>query len=667
ARLGETGNDVWAATFHSTCARMLRRDADKIGYNPRFTIYDTDDSHRLIKDVQSALSIDDKLFPYRMILSEISRAKEAMLSPDEYRKKVGADYRLRKVAEAYEMYQRRLKEADAMDFDDLLCNTIELLRRCPDVLEYYQNRFRYILVDEYQDTNHAQYIFTRLLAGDRKNICVVGDDDQSIYKFRGATIENILSFEKSYPNAEIIRLEQNYRSTQNILDAANAVIKNNDNRKGKNLWTENKNGDKVLSFTAASEQDEAQFISDTVTANVASGMKFSDHAVLYRLNAQSNSIESMFVRAGIPYRIIGGHRFYERKEIRDMIAYLSLLNNTNDDIRLRRIINEPKRGIGNKTVSTAAEISQVVGISLFEVFSSADQFEHLSRAAKPLKAFCDMINGFLEMIDSGCTLHALYEEILDKTGYIGYLKAQNDKSDERIENINELASNIVKFEEENGENATLSAFLEEVSLMTDIDNYNADSDAVTLMTIHSAKGLEFPAVFLPGMEEGIFPGMQSLNSEEEIEEERRLAYVAITRAKKKLYIITAKQRMMYGSTKRNIPSRFVREIPDELLENKKSDSIYDYGSSYGTSQNTGGYGYTSQFTQKSAYKPASVYTKPPKNTTVYNVGDSVTHPTFGKGMILSASAMGNDTLLEVAFEKVGTKKLMANFAKLKKI
>lgn len=666
--LGETGNDIWAATFHSTCARMLRRDAEKIGFSNHFTVYDTDDSKRLIKEVQNALKIDDKALPHRSILNEISRAKEALLDPREYAVRAGSDFRMKKISDAYSMYQKRLKEADAMDFDDLLFNTVKLLQNNSDVLEYYQNKFKYIMVDEYQDTNHAQYVFIKLLADKYKNICVVGDDDQSIYKFRGATIENILSFEKHYPSAKVIRLEQNYRSTQTILDAANSVISNNNNRKGKNLWTDQKDGDKILCYTAANEQDEAQFIADTITANVYKGMKFSDHAVLYRLNAQSNSIESMLVRTGIPYRIIGGHRFYERKEIRDMIAYLSVINNKSDDIRLRRIINEPKRKIGDKTVSVASEIGQVLGISMFEVLETSDQYENLSHASKNLKVFADMINDLADMLDDSSTLHELYETILEKTGYIQYLKDQNDKADERIENINELASTIIKYEEENGEEASLSAFLEEVSLMTDIDNYDENADSVTLMTIHSAKGLEFPAVFLPGMEQGIFPGMQSMYSQEEIEEERRLAYVAITRAKQKLYIISAAQRMMYGATKRNKISQFAEEIPFELTQLKKSPSL-NYTTSYGTSSSyaTGESVKVGKPAERASNGGFTTFKKPEVDKTVYNAGDTVKHLTFGTGMILSASPMGNDTLLEIAFDKVGTKKLMANYAKLKKM
>ena len=566
AMLGDTGGDVWAATFHSTCARILRRDGDRIGYSSHFTVYDTDDSKRLVKDCQKALNIDDKMISHKSILSEISHAKDSMLSPADYQAAAGSDFRLAKIGAVYELYQKRLREADAMDFDDLLGNTVELFRQCPDVLEYYQNRFRYIMVDEYQDTNQVQYEFVRLLAEKSKNLCVVGDDDQSIYKFRGATIENIMSFEKSYPNAKVIRLEQNYRSTKNILNAANAVISNNEERKGKTLWTENPEGDKIQIHTSSNEQDEAGFVATTILEQVAKGRKYSDFAVLYRMNSQSNILEKVFVKSGIPYRIIGGHRFYERREIRDMIAYLSVINNPSDEIRLRRIVNQPKRSIGDKTIATASEIAGALGESLLEVLGRADEFDSLRRASVKLKAFYDMMQELIDANDDeSVSLHELYELILEKTGYIEALRGEKEEAETRIENINELASNLLKFQEENGEEATLSAFLEEVSLMTDIDNYDETADTVVMMTMHSAKGLEFPVVFLPGFEEGIFPGLQAIYDPNEIQEERRLCYVAITRAKESLYLLNADSRMLFGSTSRNRPSRFSLEIPLDLI------------------------------------------------------------------------------------------------------
>ena len=663
AMLGDTGGDVWAATFHSTCARILRRDGDRIGYSSHFTVYDTDDSKRLVKDCQKALNIDDKMISHKSILSEISHAKDSMLSPADYQAAAGSDFRLAKIGAVYELYQKRLREADAMDFDDLLGNTVELFRQCPDVLEYYQNRFRYIMVDEYQDTNQVQYEFVRLLAGKSKNLCVVGDDDQSIYKFRGATIENIMSFEKSYPNAKVIRLEQNYRSTKNILNAANAVISNNEERKGKTLWTENPEGDKIQIHTSSNEQDEAGFVATTILEQVAKGRKYSDFAVLYRMNSQSNILEKVFVRSGIPYRIIGGHRFYERREIRDMIAYLSVINNPSDEIRLRRIVNQPKRSIGDKTIATASEIAGALGESLLEVLGRADEFDSLRRASVKLKAFYDMMQELIDANDDeSVSLHELYELILEKTGYIEALRGEKEEAETRIENINELASNLLKFQEENGEEATLSAFLEEVSLMTDIDNYDETADTVVMMTMHSAKGLEFPVVFLPGFEEGIFPGLQAIYDPNEIQEERRLCYVAITRAKESLYLLNADSRMLFGSTSRNRPSRFSLEIPLDLI-NKTREQDWrkpDLGTKMPVAE--------TELRRKSA--TAAMHfgqvTPPARSGNVFKTGDMVQHKTFGKGLVISATPMGNDVLLEIAFEQ-GTKKLMANFARLAKV
>ena len=663
AMLGDTGGDVWAATFHSTCARILRRDGDRIGYSSHFTVYDTDDSKRLVKDCQKALNIDDKMISHKSILSEISHAKDSMLSPADYQAAAGSDFRLAKIGAVYELYQKRLREADAMDFDDLLGNTVELFRQCPDVLEYYQNRFRYIMVDEYQDTNQVQYEFVRLLAEKSKNLCVVGDDDQSIYKFRGATIENIMSFEKSYPNAKVIRLEQNYRSTKNILNAANAVISNNEERKGKTLWTENPEGDKIQIHTSSNEQDEAGFVATTILEQVAKGRKYSDFAVLYRMNSQSNILEKVFVKSGIPYRIIGGHRFYERREIRDMIAYLSVINNPSDEIRLRRIVNQPKRSIGDKTIATASEIAGALGESLLEVLGRADEFDSLRRASAKLKAFYDMMQELIDANDDeSVSLHELYELILEKTGYIEALRGEKEEAETRIENINELASNLLKFQEENGEEATLSAFLEEVSLMTDIDNYDETAATAVMMTMHSAKGLEFPVVFLPGFEEGIFPGLQAIYDPNEIQEERRLCYVAITRAKESLYLLNADSRMLFGSTSRNRPSRFSLEIPLDLI-NKTREQDWrkpDLGTKMPVAE--------TELRRKSA--TAAMHfgqvTPPARSGNVFKTGDMVQHKTFGKGLVISATPMGNDVLLEIAFEQ-GTKKLMANFARLAKV
>ncbi len=671
--LGEEAKDIWASTFHSSCVRILRRDGEVLGYTKHFTIYDTDDSKRLIKECQRQLNISDNTISYKAIISEISKAKDNLISPEEYEKKANAekDARMQKIASCYKMYQSELKKSDAMDFDDIIVNTVNLLEKYSDVREYYQKKFRYIMVDEYQDTNHAQYRLTELLAGAHRNICVVGDDDQSIYRFRGATIENILSFEHRYAESQIIRLEQNYRSTQTILDVANEVISNNRKRKGKSLWTSNPGGDKVVVNTAYDESDEAKFIAETIEENVASGkFSFSDHAVLYRMNAQSNFIEKVLVRAGIPYRIIGGHRFYERQEIRDAIAYLTVVNNPDDNIRLRRIVNVPKRGIGEATLNKAAEISTGLGISMFEVFRQAEEFDALRRSAKKLISFCDMIDEIRESLDK-VPLDELFTQIIHKTQYLGHLRLDKEKGEEREENIYELISNLKTYEQEN-EEGNLSGFLEEVALMTDIDNYNAQTDAVVLMTIHSAKGLEFPVVFLPGMEEGIFPGIQSMYSTDDIEEERRLAYVGITRAKRNLYISHANLRMLFGSTSRNLPSRFLVEVPEALIERTgrrdmsqtqgfsgQTAADRDFERSQGYSRYMGT-GYLSKIKQQSQ----APKTEAPKVS--FSVGDTVVHKVFGEGVILSSKPMGNDSMLEIAFQKAGTKKLMANYAKLEK-
>ena len=663
AMLGDEGMDVWASTFHSTCARILRRDGERLGFTRHFTIYDTDDSKRLMKDCLRALKIDEKSLPVRSVLNEISHAKDNLIGPREYSDDAGPDSRLILIAQAYSLYQQRLKEADAMDFDDLIFHTVRLFQAAPDVLDYYRDRFRYILVDEYQDTNHAQYVFVRLLAEKSRNLCVVGDDDQSIYKFRGATIENIMSFEKTFPDAKVIRLEQNYRSTQNILDAANAVIAHNTQRKGKTLWTENPEGCKLEIHTSFNEMDEADFIAQKILDMAADGRKYSDFAVLYRMNTQSNMLERIFVRSGIPYRIIGGLRFYERKEIRDMLAYLSVISNPSDEIRLRRIINQPKRSIGEKTIAQAMEISQSVGESLFEVISHADEYEPIRRAAPKLRQFTDMIGELINAAnDERVSLNDLYQLLLEKTKYIEALRAEDDNAQERIENINELSSNLVKYEEENPEGG-LAGFLEEVSLFTDIDNYDSSSDSVTMMTIHSAKGLEFPVVFLPGMEEGIFPGMQSIYNPGEVEEERRLAYVAITRAREELFLTNADSRLLFGSTSRNKPSRFLKEIPEELTEHSRSRSWKK--PEPGTELPTPAAEHrTASMNAAHQFGPAVIPGAGPTKET-YRTGDRVLHRTYGEGIVLTATPMGNDTLLEIDFSGVH-KKLMANYARLQK-
>ena len=656
--LGPDALDIWASTFHSACVRILRRNAEYIGFSSNFTIYDTDDSKRVIKDCLKQLGFSDKIITPKGVLSEISRAKDMLVSPDEYIKENYMDLRKRNIGEVYAAYQQRLKNGDAMDFDDIIVNTVRLLQNNPEVLEFYQRRFKYIMVDEYQDTNHAQYLLTSLLAGGWGNICVVGDDDQSIYKFRGATIENILSFEHEYKNAKVIRLEQNYRSTQNILDAANKVIANNENRKGKNLWTDNGSGDLIEYHTAETDRDEGFYIADKVLDGIRNGRKYSDFAILYRMNSQSNLVEQSFVRMGIPYRIIGGHKFYDRKEVKDALAYLSIIANPNDGVRLQRIINEPKRGIGDTSVAAAQEIADGLGISLFEVIKTADQFPKLSRCAKKMREFADMIEGFIEDQDS-LELSELFKKVMGDTGYIQYLALDKETYEDRAANLEELSNNLLRFSRDN-EGATLNDFLQEVALMTDIDNYNAETDTVVMMTVHSAKGLEFPVVFLAGMEETIFPStMSSMGGDDEIEEERRLAYVGITRAKKQLYLTRARTRILYGSTKFNPPSRFINEIPDSLLE--KTGDIMQRSQSFGIpSQNR------PQQPSRGFSAPVSSFKPPVKNETVFNVGDTVIHKAYGEGIVLSAKAMGNDTLLEIAFTAAGTKKIMANYAKIEK-
>ncbi len=650
-KLGEQADDVWAGTFHSICGKILRRFASKIGYTSHFTIYDTDDQKKIIKEIMKENSIEEKMLPVKSVLSAISRAKDKLITPEEYSSD-NSSYRDNTIAKIYKKYCLKMLNNDAMDFDDMINNTVKLFRENPDVLDYYQNKFKYLLVDEYQDTNHAQYVLISLLAEKHKNICVVGDDDQSIYHFRGATIENILNFEEDFPGATVIRLEQNYRSTGNILNVANAVIKNNTGRKGKNLWTENGDGNKVTLYTAFDEKDEASYIADRILENVRGGAKFSDHAVLYRMNAQSNALENVFARSGISYRVIGGTKFFERKEIKDVLAYLSVINNPYDDLRLKRIINEPKRSIGNTTVDSAAKISDSLGLSLFEVLKTADDYPLLSRAASKVKEFCAIIDNLRESAETA-SIHELFEQMLDKTGYLAALKAAGEEEQDRVDNINEFLSSIVMYEQEN-EAPTLSGFLEEIALVTDIDSLEND-DKVVLMTIHAAKGLEFNKVFISGMEEGIFPGTQSIyDGTAAIEEERRLAYVAITRAKRELTITSTTTRLLFGSTNRNLPSRFLKEIPEEFCNFKKSGnsfSLFDTAySQRSTSQN---------------YSSSVWNRQTAKDTNKYRTGMSVEHKTFGEGVVLSVSVMGDDSLLEIEFKNVGKKKLMANFAKLK--
>lgn len=694
--IGVEANDIWAHTFHSMCGRMLRRFGDRLGYSQHFTIYDTDDQRRVMKRVQKSLGIDDKFLNHRSILAEISNAKDSLIDPREYKATTVNDFRKSKIAQCYEAYQKELLNSDAMDFDDMIFNTVKLLKENDDVLELYQNQFRYVIVDEYQDTSYAQYVLTYLLAGGYHNICVVGDDDQSIYRFRGATIENIMRFKERYEDEglKVIQLElaENYRSMQNILDAANGVIKNNDTRLAdKKLRSyAGKDGDKVVLYTANTEMDEAQYIVDEIVENVKNGRAYKDHAVLYRMNAQSRNIEIMLAKSGVSYRIIGGNRFFDRKEIKDIVSYFSVINNTADNVRLQRIINVPKRGIGDTMFSYILEIASLNKMTAFEVCEHADEFAKTSRSAGKLQAFCNMIKHFQKCLEDGMTVNDLLQEILTETKYFEYLEEDDPtKADDRKNNVQELSTMLIKYQEED-DDFDLSAFLEDVALVSDIDSYNADDDCVVLMTLHAAKGLEFPVVFIPGLEEGIFPGSQSMYSQEDLEEERRLAYVGITRARENLYLIHSRQRMLYGQTSRNMPSRFLREIPTEVIDDRtiqETPKSYGFGrSSFGGSTYGSSSGYSSGFgTPKKDHKYSKAtqignahqsssaahqfgqVNSGAQTGVSYNVGDTVRHKSFGTGVVLSTKPMGNDVLLEVAFDKAGTKKLMANFAKLEKV
>ena len=655
--LGEQANEIWASTFHAACTRILRRFGDRIGFSKSFTIYDTSDSEKAIKQVQKQLSIDDKLLSYKLLLNEISNAKDSLISPQEYEQNAAHDFRLKKISQAYTAYQNLLLKSDAMDFDDIIFNTVKLFREHADVLEHYRRQFQYVLVDEYQDTNHAQYVLTSLLAGGYGNICVVGDDDQSIYRFRGATVKNILEFEDEWEDALVIRLEQNYRSKENILNAANSVIAHNTKRKGKTLWSERGEGEKISVYTAYPENDEAAFIADTIFEDVAQGMKYGDHAVLYRASALSAPVERALGRSGIAYKVLSGHRFYDRKEVKDAMAYMNLVANHDDDIRLMRIINVPKRGIGETTVRNAYEIAQGLGMSIFEVLKEAEQYEKLYRAAGKLKSFCAMIERIDAQRDSA-SLADLFDIVMRETGYRDSLFA-DENSEERIQNLDQLKSEIMEYASA-AEEPTLEGFLQEVALSSDQDELTAEDDYVPLMTMHASKGLEFPVVFIIGMEEGIFPSRQVMFDPTEVEEERRLAYVGITRAKERLYLTKSEGRMLYGATNRNRPSRFLDEIPADYLEEtgvSKSAAFTSFGSGFGGSGFAG-----------KAQKP-SPFAKPqtPAGDTAFGAGDKVQHKTFGEGMVISAEPMGSDVLLEIAFDKVGTKKLMAKFARLKKL
>lgn len=669
----EAARDVWASTFHSACVRILRRDIDKIGLSKDFTIYDTDDAKHLIKDCLKELSLEEKSFPPREMLSVISNAKDAMMSPQEYAKRADSmgDWRKQRISKVYSLYNKKLWDANALDFDDIILHTVRLLQSSPETLAYYQRKFRYVLIDEYQDTNHLQYLLAHLLAGGYENICVVGDDDQSIYRFRGANIENILGFEKDYRRARTIRLEQNYRSTQHILDAANAVIRNNQGRKGKTLWTNNGAGDVVTLKTCFNESDEANFIVGQIMMNYHRGANWKDHAVLYRMNAQSNALEYAFKRNGVPYKIFGGMKFFDRAEVKDMLAYLCVINNPADDLRVRRIINVPARKIGQASVDKAQAIATEEGASLFDVVKKATQYPELKSASVKMESFAAMIAEMQEALD-GADLIDYYGLICEKTGYTAMLQEKDDmESRGRLENVEELASSIHAFLENDPENPTLAGFLDEVALYTDLDDSSDSDNCVVMMTVHSAKGLEFPQVFVCGMEEGVFPGNRAMSEDEEMEEERRLCYVAMTRAKEKLTMTNARQRMLFGRTTPNMPSRFLKEIPDGCMEwlskpeprpeRHWSDDYSDFGSfSYTGSIDV------SYESRKPREKPKleSVRKASPASQELPNLqpGQSVQHSAFGKGMVLSVRPMGGDALIEVAFDGIGTKKLMLKAA-----
>ena len=581
AMLGDTlGGDVNASTFHSACVRMLRRDAERIGFPKSFTIYDSDDQQRVIKQIYKDLMIDDKFLPVKSAIGQISSYKDKLLSAEDVAAEVPANTKAQLISKIYTAYANRLKAAGAMDFDDLIFHTVRLLQNDAEAREYYQNRFRYVVVDEYQDTSIAQFHLVRLLAGGTNNVCVVGDDDQSIYKFRGATIENILNFEKVFTGAKTIRLEQNYRSTANILNAANSVIKNNMGRKGKTLWTESGEGEKVHHYTATNEQDEASHIADIIGEHLREGASLKDHAVLYRMNAQSNPIETYFARAGIPYRIVGGQRFFDRKEVKDINSYLAVIVNPRDDVRLRRIINEPARKIGATTIEKIGELAAGKGVPMLEIIAHVRDYPELQRAAAALERFYEM---YRELCDLSVSepLDEFVGDVIAKTGYEAMLKAMKEEGETRRENLGQLVSSIKTYADQNGEDATLSGFLEEVALISDLDSYDTDADSVTMMTIHSAKGLEFPYVFVVGMEDGIFPGDAAKYNEEDMEEERRLCYVAITRAKKELYLSSSRTRMIFGQTRRNPPSTFLSEIDPGLLDETQSPELSSYGSGFG--------------------------------------------------------------------------------------
>lgn len=657
----EKANDMWVSTFHSACVRMLRRDIEKIGYDRSFVIFDYADQQTVVKDCLKELSINDKNFPPKTVLAEISRAKNELIEERAFANMYEGDFRMSKIAALYTLYQKKLRQNNALDFDDIIMLTIKVFNENPDVLEYYQRKFKYVLVDEYQDTNTSQYVLVSLLAQKHRNLCVVGDDDQSIYRFRGANIRNILDFENEFKDAVCIKLEQNYRSTQHILDAANHVIENNTGRKGKNLWTQNQPGSKLQMLSAENQHEEGVGIAQEIERlKNEENRKYSDFAILYRMNAQSRVIEDMLLKAAIPYRVLGGLRFYDRKEIKDIVSYLRVIQNPMDNISLKRVINEPKRGIGKRTIEKAEDIANQRDSSIFTVISSADSISDLSRASGKLTDFVALINGLRAEKDD-MTVTELVNKVLDKSGYLEVLEREESiEAQTRIENLKEFVSVAVEFEK-TAEQVTLEAFLENISLVADIDNYDEQQEAAVLMTLHSAKGLEFPVVFLCAMEEGIFPSYRSSFEEHELEEERRLCYVGITRAQERLYISHAFSRTLFGSTMYNRISRFVDEIPDEFLEKEpeqeteKEPAISNRNFKAAASM------------PKSSIFSANTLKAKQGVSLDYTVGDVVVHKKFGKGMIIGVQPIGNDAKLEIAFESVGTKNLMAVYANLTKV
>jgi len=687
----EGGDDIWASTFHSLCVRILRRDCDRLGFERSFVIYDTQDTKTLLKECIKELNIDDKIFTPNVLYGEISRAKDDMLEPKRFSDLYASDFRMSKIAAVYSLYQSKLKANNAMDFDDLICNTIRLFEENEDVLSYYQNRFKYIMVDEYQDTNNAQYRLIYLLAKKHRNLCVVGDDDQSIYKFRGANIRNILDFEDQFPDAKVIKLEQNYRSTKNILDAANAVIANNKKRKGKDLWTDGDTGDEINIYNGDDERDEAQFVAKEIDRMVSEqNYSFKDFAILYRTNAQSRVMEDTLLRYGLPYRVLAGLRFYDRKEIKDAIAYLRVVINPNDSVSLKRIINEPKRGIGDTSINKAETIAQREGKGMFDIISEAEKYADISRGAAKFSVFTDMIRSLQARKDE-LSVADFVETVLNESGYKAALIAENSiEARTRLENLDELLSAVQEFEKTEHEMPGLEGFLEEISLVSDIDNYDEDQPTVTLMTIHAAKGLEFPVVYIIGAEEGLFPSMRSMLEEEELEEERRLCYVAITRAKQKLYITCAASRMLFGQTKYSPASRFISEIPSELTQrfegrkarerrqinaSRNTDFIPDYSVDGFSSKPSSGYSSKPSapaapgfggVSKAALFKSFDVRAND-KAETDFAAGDVVEHKKFGRGTVLNVIPLGNDKKIEIAFDSGEKKNLMALFANLKKV